>query len=122
MGSQRKNNSQKKSTASSPDDLVWSSDKGRSKPTKKKHPQSAPNDGVVRLQLDRKGRKGKGVTIITGLPLQGPDLKAFAKELKKKTGSGGTVKGIIIELQGDHRDMLLPLLQAKGWTAKKAGG
>ncbi|PLY00097.1 MAG: stress response translation initiation inhibitor YciH [Desulfuromonas sp.] len=83
---------------------------------------AVPKDGVVRLQRETKGRKGKGVTLITGVPLSGADLKAFAKALKQKCGTGGTVKDGVIEIQGDHRDLLLPLLQEQGWTVKKAGG
>lgn len=80
------------------------------------------SDGVVRIHRETKGRKGKGVTLITGIPLQGDELKALAKTLKQKCGTGGTVKDGVIEIQGDHRDTLLGLLQQKGWTVKKAGG
>jgi translation initiation factor 1 len=83
---------------------------------------SSPKDGVVRISRETKGRKGKGMTIITGVPLQGEDLKDLAKQLKQKCGTGGTVKGDVIEIQGDHRDKLLGELTAKGWMVKKAGG
>tara|TARA_R100001440_G_scaffold8937_5_gene16829 strand:- start:10646 stop:10876 length:231 start_codon:yes stop_codon:yes gene_type:complete len=76
----------------------------------------------VRLSRETKGRKGKGVTLITGIPLAEKELKAYAKTLKAKCGTGGTVKDGVVEIQGDHRDLLLPLLQQKGWTVKKAGG
>lgn len=79
-------------------------------------------DGVVRIQRETKGRKGKGVTLITGLDLPPPDLKALAKDLKKRCGTGGTVKDGIIEIQGDQRNLLLNLLQQRGWKAKLAGG
>lgn len=79
-------------------------------------------DGVVRIERQTKGRKGKGVTLITGVPLAGDELKALAKQLKQKCGTGGTVKNGVIEIQGDHRDLLLGLLQEKGWKVKKAGG
>ena len=72
--------------------------------------------------MERKGRKGKGVTVITGIPLAPDKLKALSKELKKKCGSGGTVKAGIIEIQGDHRDLLVQELQTRGWTVKRAGG
>lgn len=79
-------------------------------------------DGVVRVSRETKGRKGKGVTLVTGIPLAGNDLKAFAKQLKARCGTGGTVKDNTIEIQGDQRDILVPILQEKGWTVKKAGG
>ncbi len=86
--------------------------------------QQAPPkaDGIVRIQRETKGRKGKGVTLISGVPLSGEELKALAKTLKQKCGTGGTVKNGSIEIQGDHRDLLLQLLQEKGWKVKKAGG
>ena len=79
-------------------------------------------DGIVRLGRETKGRKGKGVTLITGVPLAGDELKAFAKQLKAKCGTGGTVKDGVIEIQGDQRDLLMPVLEAKGWRVKRAGG
>lgn len=83
---------------------------------------STKSDGIVRIHRETKGRKGKGVTLISGVPLSGEELKALAKTLKQKCGTGGTVKNGIIEIQGDHRDLLLQLLQEKGWKVKKAGG
>ena len=83
---------------------------------------SPPRDGVVRVSRETNGRKGKGMTIITGVPLRGSDLKELAKQLKQKCGTGGTVKGDIIEIQGDHRDKLITELSDRGWTVKKAGG
>ena len=79
-------------------------------------------DGIVRIQRETKGRKGKGVTLITGIPLAADELKILAKTLKQKCGTGGTIKDGVIEIQGDHRDLLLGLLQDKGWNVKKAGG
>ncbi len=79
------------------------------------------NDGIVRIQRETKGRKGKGVTLITGVPLRGDELKILAKQLKQKCGTGGTVKDGLIEIQGDHRDLLLQELQDRGWQVKKAG-
>ena len=79
-------------------------------------------DGIVRILRSTKGRKGKGVTVITGIPLAPEELKTLAKILKQKCGSGGTVKDGAIEIQGDHRELLLSLLQEKGWVVKKAGG
>lgn len=79
-------------------------------------------DGIVRIQRETKGRKGKGVTLITGLPLDPEALKTLAKELKQRCGTGGTVKDSVVEIQGDHRDLLLELLLQRGYKAKKAGG
>ena len=79
-------------------------------------------DGVVRVGRETKGRKGKGVTIITGLPLDAKGLRKLAKHLKRKCGAGGTVKDGVIEIQGDHREMLLEELRKEGYTPKRSGG
>lgn len=79
-------------------------------------------DGVVRVQRSTKGRRGKGVTIVTGIPLAADELAQLGKQLKKRCGTGGTVKDGVVEIQGDHRDLLVELLSAKGWTVKRAGG
>ena len=79
-------------------------------------------DGIVRVGRETKGRKGKGVTLISGVPLDDVAIKDLGKELKKKCGTGGTVKDGIIEIQGDHRDLLVAELQKKGWTVKRSGG
>ena len=71
---------------------------------KQKH--SIPNDGIVRLMRETKGRKGKGVTLINGLPLDPAAMKKLAKKLKQKCGSGGSIKSGVVEIQGDHRDAL----------------
>src|SRR5690606_10077861 len=84
--------------------------------------QAAVGDGRVRVARETKGRKGKGVTLISGLPLAGDDLKNLAKRLKQLGGTGGTVKDGVIEIQGDHRDLLLAELLKLGYQAKKAGG
>ena len=79
-------------------------------------------DGTVRILLETKGRKGKGVTILTGIPLNPEDLKDFAKKLKQKCGSGGTVKDGTIEIQGDHRDVMEEELTRQGYKVKRSGG
>ncbi|MCH2100391.1 MAG: stress response translation initiation inhibitor YciH [Planctomycetes bacterium] len=79
-------------------------------------------DGVVRIGRETKGRKGGGVTVVTGVPLEGKELKALAKKLKQLCGSGGSVMGGRIEIQGDHRDRLVAELSKRGWTVKKSGG
>lgn len=85
--------------------------------------QAVPEtDGVVRVHRQTKGRKGKGVSLVVGLRLNDKDLRALAKQLKKKCGTGGTVKDRVIEIQGDHRDLIVEELTKLGYTAKKAGG
>jgi len=88
----------------------------------KKPGTAAKGDGIVRVGRETKGRKGAGVTVITGVPLAGEALKALAKELKSRCGGGGTVKDGIIEIQGDHRDWLVTELGKRGFKAKRAGG
>jgi len=77
---------------------------------------------MVRVGRETKGRAGKGVTVITGLPLATTALEALATQLKKKCGSGGTVKDGVIEIQGDHRDALVAELVHLGYAAKRSGG
>ncbi len=79
-------------------------------------------DGIVRVGRETKGRKGKGVTVITGLPLDPDGLRDLAKELKRRCGTGGTVKEGVIQIQGDHRDLLVEELKARGYAAKRTGG
>ena len=81
-----------------------------------------PNDGIVRISRETKGRKGSGVSIITGIALDDKDLKKISKQLKKKCGTGGTVKSGTIEIQGDHRDVLKEELSKLGYTVKLSGG
>jgi translation initiation factor 1 len=81
----------------------------------------AAGDGIVRVSRQTKGRKGKGVTIITGLGLEEQGLQRLAADLKRRCGAGGTVKGDTIEIQGDHRDRLLEELSQRGYTVKRAG-
>jgi translation initiation factor 1 len=79
-------------------------------------------NGVVRVGLETKGRKGKGVTVVTGVPLAGDALEELATRLKKRCGSGGTVHAGTIEIQGDHRDTLVAELGKLGYTVKRSGG
>ena len=113
------------------DSLVYSSEHGNICPKcqKKlkagccsKQPKLPTGDGIVRVGRETKGRKGKGVTVITGVPLAEKELKALAKELKKKCGTGGTLKNGVIEIQGDQRDLLIGLLEKKGFKVKRSGG
>lgn len=79
-------------------------------------------DGFVRVARETKGRKGAGVTLISDVPLDGKELKALAKSLKKRCGTGGTIKDNVIEIQGDHRDLLITLLEKQGYKTKRVGG
>ncbi|AKL43710.1 MULTISPECIES: stress response translation initiation inhibitor YciH [Serratia] len=101
--------------------LVYSTDTGRIKQEEVK-PQRAKGDGIVRIQRQTSGRKGKGVCLIAGIDLDDAALDKLAAELKKKCGCGGSVKDGIIEIQGDKRDLLKQLLEAKGMKVKLAGG
>lgn len=102
-------------------DIVFSTDQGRIRPVPKKS-ETPKGDGIVRVGRETKGRKGAGVTVVTGLPLHSEGIKDLARKLKQKCGSGGTVRGHIIEVQGDHRDLLVAELQSMGYTVKKSGG
>lgn len=88
---------------------------GRDRPT-------SIGDGVVRIRRETKGRGGKAVTVIDGLPLAAPELKALAKELKKRCGVGGSTRDSSIEIQGDAREVVKSELEKRGYTVKLAGG
>jgi translation initiation factor 1 len=81
-----------------------------------------PRDGVVRLLRDRKGRGGKTVTLITGLTGSEAALTALASDLKRMCGTGGTLRGDVLEIQGDFRDRLRAELERRGYTVRVAGG
>lgn len=83
---------------------------------------AVPQDGVIRIFLERKGRRGKSVTVLRGLPGDGTEQKALLKRLKSALGTGGALKDGVIEIQGDHRDRILAMLSQMGYQAKKAGG
>jgi translation initiation factor 1 len=82
----------------------------------------AAKSSAVRVAREIKGRAGKGVTTITGLQLALSDIEELATKLKKRCGSGGTVREGVIEIQGDHRDTIVAELNKMGWPAKKSGG
>jgi translation initiation factor 1 len=79
-------------------------------------------DRTVRVSREVAGRKGKGVSVVSGLPLGSVELEALAGELKRRCGSGGTVRDGRIEIQGDHRDLLVTELASRGYQVKRAGG
>ena len=79
-------------------------------------------DGIVRVSRETKGRKGKGVTLISGVPLDEEGLVALAKGFKQRCGTGGTVRDGVIEIQGDHRGRLVEELLSRGYRVKGTGG
>lgn len=115
--------------------LVYSTEKGRvcpncGNPVKKcrckkgktASPRPSPGDGILRIRREVKGRKGKGVTTISGFDPGAGELKDLAAGLKRLCGSGGSVKEGIVIIQGDHRDAVLSELRRLGYKAKLAGG
>lgn len=125
---------QRVSGLSSLSSLVYSTDSGRICPgclqpqaqcqcqALKAAAARVAGDGVVRVSRETKGRGGKAVSLVRGVPLDDAGLVALAKELKAACGSGGTVKDGVIEIQGDHVSSLVQRLAGRGWTIKRAGG
>ena len=115
--------------------LVYSTESGKTCPScqkpvsecscKKKKSSSQTNikiDGIIRVQREVKGRKGKTVTIVSGFQLADDELKNLATQLKRHCRTGGSVKDGVIIIQGDHRDTLIDELKNRGFKAKIAGG
>lgn len=110
--------------------IVYSTDRGRLCPgcgeaadqCRCSEQQAPSGDGVVRVRRETKGRSGKTVTVVMGLPLQGEALKTLTAALKKRCGTGGSVKDGQVEIQGDHLALLLAELQQRGYKAIQAGG
>ncbi|SDK13430.1 stress response translation initiation inhibitor YciH [Microbulbifer yueqingensis] len=101
--------------------LVYSTDRGRIK--EESQPQERhEGDGIVRIQRETKGRKGKGVTCVRGVPGTDTELKLLLAELKKRCGCGGALKDGVIEIQGDKRAEIKALLEARDYRVKLAGG
>lgn len=112
--------------------LVYSTEGGRMCPACR-HPLTgcrcaqgtgtAPaGDGIARVSRQSKGRGGKTVTLVRGLPLDAASLSSLGQQLRAACGSGGTVKDGIVEIQGDHRERVLQWLIDQGHRAKAAGG
>jgi translation initiation factor 1 len=87
----------------------------------KDRPVSA-GDGIVRIRRETKGRGGKAMTVVDGIPLAPEQLKQLAREMKQRCGVGGSVKDDAIEIQGDQRELLREFLQQRGYTVKLSGG
>lgn len=112
--------------------LVYSTDQGRTCPEclravadchcGRSQQAASTQSEFVYLRRETKGRKGAGVTLVSELALNAAELKALAKDLKKKCGVGGAVKDGVIEIQGDQRAKLKPELEAQGFKVKIAGG
>ena len=104
---------------------VWSSEQGdlRKQQVPSENTKSLPPEQqTVYLHRDSKGRGGKTVTLIKKLVLSEEDMKDLAKKLKQVCGSGGTVKDDVIEIQGEHRDIIAAALTQMGYKVKIAGG
>jgi len=109
--------------------LVYSTDAGRMCPDCREPTAScicklkAPpkTDGIVRVSLQTKGRGGKSVTLVKGLPLDAAALAVLGKQLRSACGSGGTVKEGVVEVQGDHVTTIMAALQKQSYHVKRAG-
>ena len=85
-------------------------------------PEVPPSQQTLKIQASRKGRKGKTVTVVTGFQLSPQSLQGLAKKLKAHCGTGGTVKDLSIEIQGDHRSKIQTFLDSMGYKTKISGG
>jgi translation initiation factor 1 len=110
--------------------LVYSTDSGRHCPACERPVEACVcrqsavpvGDGIVRVRRETKGRGGKTVTTLSGVPLAEDALKELASALKKRCGCGGGLKDGVIEIQGDHVQLLLDELLRRGFKARKSGG
>ena len=110
--------------------LVYSTDSGRHCPDcgepvaacTCKQTQLPAGDGIARVRRETKGRGGKTVTTVSGVPLALDALQELASALKKRCGCGGALKDGVIEIQGDHVELLLAELSKRGFQTKKSGG
>ena len=101
--------------------LVYSTQSGRIK-QKKPTQEIGASDGFAKVRRETKGRKGKGVITISGLGIDAKALKELAKKLKKTCGTGGSVVGEVIEVQGDKREQIKQVLESNGFKVKFVGG
>lgn len=110
---------------------VWSSDGGRTCPgcgrpvtdcTCGQEAGAPTGDGVVRISREVKGRRGKAVTVVRGVPVSAAELDELGRELKRSCGVGGAIKDGAVEIQGDKREQVAQLLRERGYTVKLVGG
>lgn len=110
--------------------LVYSTDKGRLCPVCQQPLEQClcsknalpEGDGIARVRRETKGRGGKTVTTVTGVPLVEAELKELASALKRRCGTGGSLKDGVIEIQGDQVALLVEELTKRGFQVKKSGG
>jgi len=103
-------------------DLVWSSDSGDERKRAAPRPATPPAGGRVKVRREVAGRRGKAVTTVSGVPLDDDGLRKLAGKLKKRCGVGGSAKDGVIELQGDHRDVVVEILRGQGYDVVLSGG
>ena len=103
-------------------DVVWSSSDGDLRKRRDEPARRPVEGGRVKVRREVAGRRGKAVTTVSGVPLDDAGLRELAGRLKKRCGVGGSVKDGVIELQGDHREVVLQVLRSEGFTAVLAGG
>lgn len=111
---------------------VWSSDSGRTCPgcgqpadacvCREQAAAQPSGDGVVRISRETKGRRGKAVTVVRGLTLNGAEMDDLARELKRACGTGGAVKDGAVEIQGEKREQVAQMLRDRGFSVKLVGG
>lgn len=112
--------------------LVYSTDTGRMCPACRrpiaacsctaKRAAAPSSDGIVRVSRETRGRGGKTVTLVRGVDLEADALAALGKQLRSACGAGGTLRDGVIEIQGEHRERIVALLAAQGFSVKRAGG
>jgi translation initiation factor 1 len=102
--------------------VVWSSDDGDLRKARDPRVAGRPAGGRVKVRRETAGRRGKAVTTVSGVPLDDAGLRELAGRLKKRCGVGGSAKDGVIELQGDHRDVVVALLRGEGYDVVLAGG
>jgi translation initiation factor 1 len=102
--------------------VVWSTTDGDLRKARDPRPATGSGGGRVKVRRETAGRRGKAVTTVSGTPLDDAGLRELAGRLKKRCGVGGSAKDGVIELQGDHRDVVVELLRAEGYDVVLAGG
>jgi translation initiation factor 1 len=115
----------KKRRITGENDIVWSSDPVPTPAHRQsvEYPARArrAGDGVVTVSLESKGRRGKSVTVVAGAPVDAAGLDDLARDLKQRCGCGGTVRGEIVEVQGDQREVVRAELVRRGWIVSPSG-